>query len=86
MRAMRAPFVLVLVASAAFAQAPPSPAPAPLTLPQLQELARKNDPRTGIARAQVDGARSSRSSRRSSELAGPRQKPASIRARGACSM
>ena len=57
---MRAPFVLVLVASAAFAQAPPSPAPAPLTLPQLQELARKNDPRTGIARAQVDGARAKR--------------------------
>jgi outer membrane protein, multidrug efflux system len=60
MRAMRAPFVLLLAASAAFAQAPPPPAPAPLTLPQLQELARKNDPRTGIARAQVDGARAKR--------------------------
>src|SRR4051812_20814262 len=60
MRAMRAPFVLVLAASAAFAQASPSPSPAPLTLPQLQELARKNDPRTGIARAQVDGARAKR--------------------------
>jgi outer membrane protein TolC len=60
MRAMRAPFVLLLAASAAFAQAPPVPAPAPLTLPQLQELARKNDPRTGIARAQMDGARAKR--------------------------
>jgi outer membrane protein TolC len=58
MRAMRVPFVLLLAASAASAQAPP--APAPLTLPQLQELARKNDPRTGIARAQIDGARAKR--------------------------
>jgi multidrug efflux system outer membrane protein len=60
MRAMRAPLFLVLAASTAFAQSPPSQAPAPLTLPQLQELARKNDPRTGIARAQVDGARAKR--------------------------
>jgi len=60
MRGMRAPFVLLLAGSAAFAQAPPQPALAPLTLPQLQELARKNDPRAGIARAQVDGARARR--------------------------
>jgi len=60
MRAMRASLFLVLAAPAAFAQAPAPAAPAPLTLPQLQELARKNDPRTGIARAQVDGARAKR--------------------------
>jgi len=57
---MRATFVLLLAASAAFAQAPPSPASLPLTLPQLQELARRNDPRAWIARAQVDGARAKR--------------------------
>jgi len=34
--------------------------PAPLTLQQLQELARQNDPRTAIARAQLDNAQGKR--------------------------
>ena len=40
--------------------APAAQRSAPLTLPQLQELARKNDPRTGQARAQVAGAQAKR--------------------------
>ncbi|MFL5247369.1 MAG: hypothetical protein ACJ79V_06045, partial [Myxococcales bacterium] len=39
---------------------PPPPSPSALTLPQLQELARKNDPRTGMARAQLEGAQGKR--------------------------
>ena len=59
--------LLLCLPALAFAQAQPaSPAaaaaqkPAPLTLPQLQELARKNDPRTAQARAQVAGAQGKR--------------------------
>src|SRR4051812_15518888 len=39
---------------------PPPPSLPALTLPQLQELARKNDPRTGMARAQLEGAKGKR--------------------------
>src|SRR3954465_14236340 len=39
---------------------PPPASPSALTLPQLQELARKNDPRTGMARAQLEGAQGKR--------------------------
>src|SRR5438105_257718 len=61
MRAVRAVLAAAIAASSvAGAQTPGSPGPAPLTLPQLQELARKNDPRTGIARAQMEGARAKR--------------------------
>src|SRR3954470_2156481 len=59
MRALLAVAVAVVTGAGAQTSAPP-PSPSPLTLPQLQELARKNDPRTGIARAQIDGARAKR--------------------------
>ncbi|HKC61555.1 MAG TPA: hypothetical protein VKB92_15825, partial [Myxococcales bacterium] len=62
MRAAGAALLLCLPA-AALAQAQPAiqgtsaaARPAPLTLAQLQELARKNDPRTAQARAHVAGA------------------------------
>ena len=60
---------LLCVPALAFAQSQRSPAPAPppqsakpapLTLDQLQELARQNDPRTAMARAQVDNAQGKR--------------------------
>jgi outer membrane protein, multidrug efflux system len=52
---------LLCAPALAFAQAqPPAPAPGPLTLPQLQELARQNDPRTAMARAQVENAQGKR--------------------------
>jgi len=46
---------LLLAPALAVAQGRPAPS-GPLTLPQLQELARQNDPRTWMARAQVDNA------------------------------
>src|SRR3954470_20971095 len=64
MRALLA--VAVAVVTGAGAQnsgsrpTPPPPSPSALTLPQLQELARKNDPRTGMARAQLEGAKGKR--------------------------
>jgi outer membrane protein TolC len=60
MRALLA-VVAIAVSAGAWAQtSAPPPSPSPLTLPQLQELARKNDPRTGMARAQVEGAEAKR--------------------------
>jgi outer membrane protein TolC len=59
MRALLAVAIAVLTGAGAQTSAPP-PSPAPLTLAQLQELARKNDPRTGIARAQLEGAQGKR--------------------------
>ena len=62
MRAAGTAFLWCLPALALAQQQPAPPAAAtaekaaPLTLPQLQELARKNDPRTGQARAQMAGA------------------------------
>ena len=62
------PALFLLVPALALAQ-PRQPAPAqqqqgaksaPLTLDQLQELARQNDPRTAIARAQLDNAQGKR--------------------------
>src|SRR3954453_11076634 len=64
MRALLA--VAIAVVTGAGAQtsgprpSPPPPSPSALTLPQLQELARKNDPRTGMARAQLEGAQGKR--------------------------
>jgi len=54
--------VAIAVSTGAGAQttSAPPPSPSPLTLPQLQELARKNDPRTGMARAQLEGAQGRR--------------------------
>jgi len=49
---------LLCVPALAFAQA--QQAGGPLTLPQLQELARQNDPRTAMARAQVENAQGKR--------------------------
>ncbi|MFL5394364.1 MAG: hypothetical protein ACJ79G_16165, partial [Myxococcales bacterium] len=59
MRALLAVAVAVVTGAGAQTSAPP-PSPSPLTLPQLQELARKNDPRTGMARAQLEGAHGKR--------------------------
>src|SRR3954451_19002454 len=59
MRALLAVAVAVVTGAGAQTSAPP-PSPSPLTLPQLQELARKNDPRTGMARAQLEGANGKR--------------------------
>ena len=54
---MRAAGTAFLLLAPALALAQPQPAPSgPLTLPQLQELARQNDPRTWMARAQADNA------------------------------
>jgi multidrug efflux system outer membrane protein len=59
MRGVRALLAVAIAVSPLLgAQTPASSAP--LTLPQLQELARKNDPRTGIARAQLEGAEGKR--------------------------
>src|SRR3954468_21495981 len=59
MRALLAVAVAVVTGAGAQTSAPPS-SPSALTLPQLQELARKNDPRTGMARAQLEGAQGKR--------------------------
>ncbi|MFL5400669.1 MAG: hypothetical protein ACJ79P_22450, partial [Myxococcales bacterium] len=59
MRALLAVAVAVVTGAGAQTSAPP-PSPSALTLPQLQELARKNDPRTGMARAQLEGAQGKR--------------------------
>ncbi|TMB06054.1 MAG: TolC family protein [Deltaproteobacteria bacterium] len=59
MRAAGTAFLLCAPALA-FAQAQQQQATGPLTLPQLQELARQNDPRTAMARAQVDNAQGKR--------------------------
>jgi outer membrane protein, multidrug efflux system len=57
--------LLLCVPAVAFAQPQPRaaaapPKPPPLTLDQLQELARQNDPRTAMARAQLDNAQDKR--------------------------
>ncbi len=60
---MRAAVTALLLCAPAltFAQAQQPPqASGPLTLPQLQELARQNDPRTAMARAQVENAQGKR--------------------------
>ncbi|HEX9603447.1 MAG TPA: TolC family protein, partial [Myxococcales bacterium] len=59
MRAAVTAFLLCAPALA-FAQAQQQQAGGPLTLPQLQELARQNDPRTAMARAQVENAQGKR--------------------------
>src|SRR5947199_2998501 len=59
MRALLAVAIAVSTGAGAQTSAPP-PSPSPLTLSQLQELARKNDPRTGMARAQLEGAQGKR--------------------------
>lgn len=55
MRAAAGTAFLLFAPALAVAQAQPAPSGA-LTLPQLQQLARQNDPRTAMARAQVDNA------------------------------
>ena len=64
MRAAATAFLLCAPALAIAQAEPPAaaaqPKPGGLTLPQLQELARQNDPRTAMARAQVDNAQGKR--------------------------
>ncbi len=51
---------LLCAPALALAQAQPPAQGGPLTLPRLQELARQNDPRAAMARAQVDNAQGKR--------------------------
>ncbi len=60
MRAAGTAFLLCVPALAFAQPQQPPQASGPLTLPQLQELARQNDPRTAMARAQVENAQGKR--------------------------
>jgi outer membrane protein TolC len=57
---LRAAVTAYILCAPALAFAQAQQAGGPLTLPQLQELARQNDPRTAMARAQVDNAQGKR--------------------------